>query len=84
MNDLNLLPRITDLIETITAQPQRRLAEPYGEEVGGSFKHMPLCRSADQIGCVITYMTFRSAVGFTISKTCTYSTSSSSWWTPTT
>jgi hypothetical protein len=35
---------------------------PEGEDVGGSFEHLPLCRSADQIGCVITYMTFRSTV----------------------
>ena len=38
------------------------VAVPEGEDVGGSFNHMPLCRSADQIGCVITYMTFRSTV----------------------
>ncbi|MEE2897946.1 MAG: DUF3089 domain-containing protein [Gemmatimonadota bacterium] len=35
---------------------------PEGEDVGGSFDHIPLCRSADQIGCVITYMSFRSTV----------------------
>ncbi len=38
------------------------VAVPEGEDVGGSFDHMPLCRSADQIGCAITYMTFRSTV----------------------
>ena len=35
---------------------------PEGEDVGGSFEHIPLCRSADQIGCVITYATFRSTL----------------------
>jgi hypothetical protein len=38
------------------------VAVPEGEDVGGSFDHIPLCRSADQIGCVITYMSFRSTV----------------------
>lgn len=38
------------------------VAVPEGKDVGGSFDHMPLCRSADQIGCVITYMAFRSTL----------------------
>ena len=38
------------------------VAVPEGEDVGGSFQHIPLCRAVDQIGCVITYMTFRSTV----------------------
>jgi len=32
---------------------------PPGQDVGGSFKSIPLCRSRGQIGCVITYATFR-------------------------
>jgi hypothetical protein len=27
-----------------------------GRDVGGSFQHIPLCRAADQTGCVITYL----------------------------
>ena len=38
------------------------VAVPAGADVGGSFDHIPLCRSADQIGCAITYMSFRSTV----------------------
>nr|ADN26553.1 EstD2 [uncultured bacterium] len=38
------------------------VAVPRGKDVGGSFKHMPLCRSAKQTGCVITYASFRSTV----------------------
>src|SRR6478735_7184871 len=38
------------------------LAVPKGKDVGGSFQHVPLCRSASQIGCVITYASFRSTV----------------------
>lgn len=30
-----------------------------GKDLGGSFKHTPLCRSAAQTGCVIAYVTFR-------------------------
>ncbi len=38
------------------------LAVPRGKEVGGTFKHVRLCRSASQTGCVITYASFRSTV----------------------
>ena len=38
------------------------LAVPRGKDVGGSFQHIPLCRSASQIGCVVTYVSFRSTV----------------------
>ena len=38
------------------------VAVPEGKDVGGSFEYLPLCRSADQLGCVITYMAFRSTV----------------------
>ena len=38
------------------------VAVPKGKDVGGAFKSMPLCRAADQIGCVIAYVSFRSDV----------------------
>jgi DUF3089 family protein len=38
------------------------LAVPKGKDVGGAFQSMPLCRSANQTGCVITYASFRSNV----------------------
>lgn len=38
------------------------IAVPKGKDVGGSFQSMPLCRSASQLGCVISYVTFRSDV----------------------
>ena len=38
------------------------LAVPKGKDVGGSFQHVPLCRSASQVGCVITYASFRSTI----------------------
>jgi hypothetical protein len=33
-----------------------------GKDVGGAFKSIPLCRAADQTGCVITFATFRSTL----------------------
>lgn len=33
-----------------------------GKDAGGSLQRMPLCRSASQTGCVITYASFRSDV----------------------
>src|SRR5262249_45338134 len=38
------------------------LSVPRGKDVGGSFQHIPLCHSATQTGCVITYASFRSTV----------------------
>lgn len=33
---------------------------PKGKDVGGSFQHMPLCRSISQTGCVVAYRSFRA------------------------
>jgi pimeloyl-ACP methyl ester carboxylesterase len=38
------------------------IAVPAGKDVGGAFQHVPLCRSASQTGCVISYVTFRSNI----------------------
>jgi len=38
------------------------LSVPRGKDVGGSFQHIPLCHSAAQTGCLITYVSFRSTV----------------------
>src|ERR1700694_1324200 len=38
------------------------LPVPKGKDVGGAFQHIPLCHSATQTGCVITYASFRSTV----------------------
>jgi hypothetical protein len=35
------------------------IAVPKGQDVGGAFKSIPLCHSATQLGCVITYASFR-------------------------
>ncbi len=35
---------------------------PTGKDVGGTFQQMPLCRTASQIGCVITYGSYRATV----------------------
>jgi hypothetical protein len=36
------------------------LPVPKGKDVGGAFERVPLCHSATQIGCVITYASFRT------------------------
>ncbi len=38
------------------------IAVPVGKDVGGAFQSMALCRQPDQVGCVITYGSFRSTV----------------------
>jgi hypothetical protein len=37
-------------------------AVPRGKDVGGALQHVPLCRSATQTGCVITFASYRSTV----------------------
>lgn len=36
------------------------IAVPEGKDVGGDFRAIPLCRAADQAGCLVTYVTFRA------------------------
>jgi hypothetical protein len=38
------------------------LPVPKGKDVGGAFEHVPLCHSATQVGCAITYASFRANV----------------------
>jgi Protein of unknown function (DUF3089) len=38
------------------------LPVPKDKDVGGAFQHVPLCHSASQTGCVITYASFRANV----------------------
>lgn len=37
-----------------------RLQVPVGKAVGGDFKSIPLCHSADQLGCAINFASFRA------------------------
>ncbi|MGH9051319.1 MAG: DUF3089 domain-containing protein [Acidimicrobiia bacterium] len=36
------------------------LAVPPGEDGGGDFQNIPLCRATDEVGCAISYASFRS------------------------
>lgn len=38
------------------------LPVPKGKGAGGAFQHVPLCRSAGETGCLVTYASFRSTV----------------------
>lgn len=38
-----------------------RLQVPVGKDVGGDFKSVPLCHSADQLGCAINFASFRAS-----------------------
>ena len=38
------------------------LAVPRGKDVGGSFQSIALCRSSSQVGCAVTYVSFRSTM----------------------
>lgn len=42
--------------------PGTNVVVPNGADVGGSLKHIPACRAADQTGCVISYASFRDTV----------------------
>jgi hypothetical protein len=38
------------------------IAVPRGKDIGGSYQNIPLCHSASQTGCVVTYVSFRSTI----------------------
>jgi hypothetical protein len=38
------------------------LPVPKGADVGGAFKHVPVCHSSSQVGCVIAFADFRANV----------------------
>ena len=38
------------------------IAVPKGKDVGGSFKQVPLCHAPSQLGCVITFASYRSTI----------------------
>lgn len=35
---------------------------PKGQDVGGTFRHIPVCKTASQTGCVISFSSFRSNI----------------------
>ncbi len=35
---------------------------PKGKDVGGTFKHIPLCRAEGQIGCVVVFSSYRDRI----------------------
>jgi Protein of unknown function (DUF3089) len=41
--------------------PGTSVAVPEGADVGGALRNIPLCRSFDQIGCVVTFASFDAA-----------------------
>jgi hypothetical protein len=36
------------------------LSVPHGKDVGGSFQKVPLCRKPSEVGCLVTYVSFRA------------------------
>jgi hypothetical protein len=41
--------------------PGTNVAVPQGQVVGGSFQKVPLCKTPEELGCVIAYVSFRSS-----------------------
>lgn len=56
-NEIDGKPAQSQLISAII--PGGNVTVAKGSDVGGEFKSIPLCRSANQIGCVIAYSAFR-------------------------
>ena len=57
-NDIDGKPVQSKIISVILGGS--RLQVPVGKDVGGDFKSIPLCRSADQIHCAMNFASFRS------------------------
>jgi hypothetical protein len=59
-NEIDGKPVASRMVSAILAGTT--LSVPRGKDAGGAFKNTPLCHSASQTGCVITYASFRSTV----------------------
>jgi len=66
-----LVRLIQDLFDKESPDPRFIAAMPIGipvevpkggGDVGGTFEHVPLCRTVDQLGCVVAFSSFRSNV----------------------
>lgn len=59
---------ITSLLDTAPLDPRlisalligTTISVPKGADIGGTFKNLPFCRTNEQLGCVISYASFRS------------------------
>jgi hypothetical protein len=49
------------LVVAVLAGPMGGFVVPDGGVVGGTFKHIPLCTSAEQTACVLTYNSFAAS-----------------------
>jgi hypothetical protein len=60
-NEIDQVPAVRErLVSAILLGTS--LQVPTGQDVGGDFKNVPLCRSKKQTGCAITYGSFRATV----------------------
>lgn len=57
-NEIEGKPIAKQIISVI--QPGSTVQVPAGKDVGGTYKSTPLCRRADQTGCVVVYGTYRA------------------------
>ncbi len=58
-NEIDGRPVLSRVISALL--PGTSIAVPKDADVGGAFQHIPVCRKAGQIGCVISYASFRAA-----------------------
>ena len=59
-NEIDPNPRLRKLIVSAILLGGN-VTVPVGQDVGGSFRHIPTCRSAGETGCVIAYSSFGTA-----------------------
>jgi hypothetical protein len=59
INEIDGKPIQARLVSAILAG--WNLSVPVGKDVGGAFTAIPLCRSTQQVGCIVTYASFRSS-----------------------
>ena len=57
--EIDPVPTVRDLIVAAYLAGSA-VQVPIGEDVGGDFGNVPLCRAPDQVGCVVTWASFRA------------------------
>ena len=58
--DIDGKPAQKQLVSAIL--PGWNIIVPKGQDLGGTFEHIPLCRSEAQAGCVVAYSSYRAAL----------------------
>jgi predicted alpha/beta hydrolase family esterase len=60
VNEIEGKPEQSRVVSAMLIGMPGGILVPRGRDVGGTFQHMPFCRSSSQTGCIVAYSSFRA------------------------